>query len=172
MKSTSIIGSGLVGSLWAIFLAQRGYQVRVYEKRPDMRKQDIGGGRSINLAMSDRGLRALHTVGLEEEIRKMAIPMHGRMIHHADGRTDLQPYGEKGQYINSISRGGLNQLLMTKAEQAGAVIKFEQACHGYDILKGEGILDNGCTNSDLIFGTDGAFSAIRSSLEKTDLFNY
>src|SRR5688572_141427 len=98
MRSVSIIGAGLVGSLWAIFLAQRGYKVRVYEKRPDMRRHDISGGRSINLAMSDRGLKALHTVGLEEEIRKMAIPMHGRMIHHLDRRTELQPYGEQGQY--------------------------------------------------------------------------
>jgi len=172
MKKVSIIGSGLVGSLWAIFLAQRGYKVRVYEKRPDMRKQHIGGGRSINLAMSDRGLKALHTVGLEEEIRRMAIPMHGRMIHHLDGRTELQPYGEKGQYINSISRSGLNQLLMTKAEEAGAVIEFEQPCHGYDTVKKEAILENGFTTSDLIFGADGAFSSIRSSLEKTDRFNY
>lgn len=172
MKSASIIGSGLVGSLWAIFLAQRGYNVRVYEKRPDMRKHDIGGGRSINLAMSDRGLKALHTVGLEDEIRKMAIPMHGRMIHHLDGETELQPYGDKGQFINSISRGELNQLLMTKAEEAGAVIEFGQLCFGYDLQKKEAILKNGFTQSDLLFGTDGAFSAIRSTLEKTDRFNY
>ena len=172
MKSASIIGSGLVGSLWAIFLAQRGYKVRVYEKRPDMRKQNIGGGRSINLAMSDRGLKALHTVGLEDEIRKMAIPMHGRMIHHLDGRTELQPYGDKGQYINSISRAGLNELLMTKAEEAGAEIEFEQPCFGYDFQKKEAILKNGLTQSDLIFGTDGAFSALRTTLEKTDRFNY
>lgn len=172
MKPATIIGSGLVGSLWAIFLAQRGYKVRVYEKRPDMRRHEIGGGRSINLALSDRGLKALHTVGLEDEIRKMAIPMHGRMIHHLDGKTELQPYGEKGQYINSISRGGLNQLLMTKAEEAGAVIEFEQPCFGYDFQKKEAILKNEFTQSDLIFGTDGAFSALRGSLEKTDRFNY
>ncbi len=172
MKQVSIIGSGLVGSLWAIFLAQRGYKVRVYEKRSDMRKHNITGGKSINLALSDRGLKALHAVGLEEEIRKMAIPMHGRMIHHLDGKTELQPYGAKGQYINSISRGGLNQLLMTKAEQVGAVIEFEKPCHGYDQQKKEAILENGFTKSDLIFGTDGAFSAIRSSLEKTERFNY
>lgn len=172
MKSASIIGSGLVGSLWAIFLAQRGYNVRVYEKRPDMRRHDTGGGRSINLAMSDRGLKALHTVGLEDEIRSMAIPMHGRMIHHLDGKTELQPYGGKGQFINSISRGGLNQLLMTKAEQAGATIEFKQPCFGYDFQKNEAQLKNGCTQSDLVFGTDGAFSAIRGSLEKTERFNY
>jgi len=172
MKSASIIGSGLVGSLWAIFLAQRGYNVRVYEKRPDMRKQSIGGGRSINLAMSDRGLKALHTVGLEHEIRKLTIPMHGRMIHHLDGRTELQPYGDKGQFINSISRGGLNELLMTKAEESGAVIEFDQPCFGYDFQRKEANLKNGFTQSDLLFGTDGAFSALRSTLEKTDRFNY
>lgn len=137
-----------------------------------MRTQNIGGGRSINLAMSDRGLKALHTVGLESEIRNMAIPMHGRMIHHLDGKTELQPYGDKGQFINSISRGGLNQLLMTKAEEAGAVLEFEQPCSGYDLQKKEAILKNGFTHSDIIFGTDGAFSAIRGSLEKTDRFNY
>lgn len=172
MPSVSIIGSGLVGSLWAIFLAQRGYKVRVYEKRPDMRRHDIGGGRSINLAMSDRGLKALHAVGLEEEIRRMAIPMYGRMIHHLDGKTELQPYGTQGQFINSISRSGLNQLLMTKAEEAGAVIEFEQPCSGYDFQKKEAILESGFTQSDLIFAADGAFSAIRGSLEKTDRFNY
>ncbi len=172
MKNVSIIGSGLVGSLWAIFLAQRGYKVKVYEKRADMRKHDIGGGRSINLAMSDRGLKALHAVGLEDEIRKMVIPMHGRMIHHLDGTTELQPYGEKGQFINSISRGGLNQLLMNKAEELGTAIAFEQPCHGYDFQKKEAILTNGFTSSELIFGTDGGFSAIRGALEKTDRFNY
>ncbi|HXH17961.1 MAG TPA: NAD(P)/FAD-dependent oxidoreductase [Chitinophagales bacterium] len=172
MMQVSIIGSGLVGSLWAIFLAQRGYNVHVYEKRPDLRKHDIGGGRSINLALSDRGLKALHAVGLEDEIRRMTIPMHGRMIHHLDGKTELQPYGVKGQYINSISRSGLNQLLMTKAEAAGAVIEFETPCLGYDIRKKEAILENGFTKSDLLFGTDGAFSLVRGSLEKTDRFNY
>ncbi|GIV33984.1 MAG: kynurenine 3-monooxygenase [Chitinophagales bacterium] len=137
-----------------------------------MRRHNIGGGRSINLALSDRGLRALREVGLEEAIRKMAIPMHGRMIHHPDGTTELQPYGRKGQYINSISRTGLNQLLMTEAERAGAVITFEQPCEGYDFQKKEAILKNGFTQSDVIFAADGAFSAIRRSLEKTDRFNY
>ncbi len=172
MPQASIIGSGLVGSLWAIFLAQRGYKVNVYEKRPDMRKQQIGGGRSINLALSHRGLKALHAVGLENEIRQMAIPMHGRMIHHLDGTTELQPYGKQVEYINSISRGGLNELLMNHAEAAGAAIHFEQPSQEYDFQKKEIRNGDSFTQSDLIFGTDGAFSIVRGSLEKRDRFNY
>ena len=85
MKKTTIIGAGLVGSLLAIYLRRRGYEVSVYERRPDMRKATMSAGRSINLALSDRGIKALEEVGIMDEIRKIAIPMHGRYIHHADG---------------------------------------------------------------------------------------
>jgi kynurenine 3-monooxygenase len=180
VKRATIIGAGLVGSLWALFMAKRGYQVTVFERRPDMRKLNTGGGRSINLALSDRGLKALKTLGLESKIRDMAIPMHGRLIHLPDGSIGgLQPYGEQGQYINSISRGGLNELLMNEAEQLGNVT-FQFNTRSLDIDKGknEVLLENTetgeqfTTQSDVMFATDGAFSAVRTSMEKTDRFDY
>ncbi|HNN70911.1 MAG TPA: FAD-dependent monooxygenase, partial [Ferruginibacter sp.] len=104
-----IAGAGLVGSLLSIYLSKRGYQVQLFERRADMRKEAISAGRSINLALSDRGIKALEEVGLMEEIRKICIPMHGRYLHNADGTTAFQPYGKEGQFINSVSRGELNK---------------------------------------------------------------
>src|SRR5690606_34760560 len=98
MKNVSVIGSGLVGSMLALYLAKKNYNVKVYERRTDMRKQKSDGVRSINLALSDRGLKALNKLGLEAEVRKMAIPMHGRMIHGLDGSLNYQPYGKEGQF--------------------------------------------------------------------------
>src|SRR5688572_21755520 len=103
----SIIGAGLVGSLLSIYLAKRGYDVTVYERRSDMRRNDIVAGRSINLALSDRGIKALEEVGIMDEIRTIAIPMHGRQMHNLDGSSAYQAYGKEGQYINSVSRGDL-----------------------------------------------------------------
>ncbi len=168
-----------MGSLWALFMARRGYQVDVYERRPDMRQHQIGAGRSINLALSDRGLRALRAVGLEEKIRQMAIPMHGRQVHMPDGNSGLQPYGEQGQYINSISRGGLNMLLMDEAEKHGNVtFHFNTRSVDIDRDENEVLLENLETGkrfisqSDVIFATDGAFSAVRSAMVKADRYNY
>ena len=110
-KKIIIAGAGLVGSLLSIYLAKRGYQLNLFERRPDMRKEAISAGRSINLALSDRGLLALEKVGLAGEIRNIAIPMHGRLIHNQDGTTAYQPYGKEGQYINSVSRATLNMKL-------------------------------------------------------------
>jgi len=179
VKRATIIGAGLVGSLWALFMAKRGYKVDVYERRPDMRKQQTDGGRSINLALSDRGLRALRTVGLEPKIREMAIPMHGRLVHMPSGNSGLQPYGEQGQYINSISRGGLNQLLMDEAEQnPNVTFHFNIRSLEIDQKQNEVLLENTqtgeqfTTTSDVIFATDGAFSMVRSSMMKTDRFDY
>ncbi len=180
MKRATIIGAGLVGSLQALFMAKRGYKVDVYERRPDMRKLNLGGGRSINLALSDRGLKALKAVGLQSAISQMAIPMHGRLIHMADGTIGgLQPYGEQGQYINSISRGGLNELLMTEAEKHEHVtFHFDTRSLDIDRDKNEVLLENTetheqfTTQADVIFATDGAFSAVRGSMVKTDRFDY
>ncbi len=169
-----------MGSLWALFMAKRGYKVDVFERRSDMRKLNLGGGRSINLALSDRGLKALKAVGLESKIADMAIPMHGRLIHMADNTIGgLQPYGEQGQYINSISRGGLNELLMTEAEKHEHVtFHFDTRSLDIDRDKNEVLLENTetqdqfTTQSDVIFATDGAFSAVRGSMVKTDRFEY
>src|SRR3954470_11962009 len=98
-KKVTIVGAGLVGSLLSIYLAKKGYQVKIFERRPDMRKTQIQAGRSINLALSDRGWKGLEGVGIAEDIRKIGIPMYGRFIHHRDGSTAYQPYGKDNQAI-------------------------------------------------------------------------
>src|SRR5436190_23908023 len=166
-KNTIIIGAGLVGSLLSIYLSKRGYKVKVYERRSDMRKEDMVAGRSINLALSDRGIKALEEVGLMDEIRKICIPMHGRKIHNAGGRLGYQPYGNEGQFINSVSRGELNCKLMDLAEQNGVEIIFNEMCKSIDWKKNEIFFENGLNhqlstiNYELSFGSDGAFSAAR-----------
>lgn len=175
-KNIAIIGSGLVGSLLSIYLAKRGYKVSVYERRLDMRKHLIEGGRSINLALSNRGIRALHDVGLAEVLKQNAIPMHGRMIHDEKGKLNFQPYGKTGQYINSVSRGGLNMALMTEAEKLGVDFFFEYRCLHVDFDKS--ILtfkENEAIHHrthDVIIGADGAFSAVRNTMQFTDRFEY
>lgn len=166
-KDTIIIGAGLVGSLLSIYLLKRGYKVKIFERRPDMRKEQISAGRSINLALSDRGIKALEEVGIMEEIKKIAIPMHGRFLHNADGSTAYQAYGYEGQYINSVSRGELNKKLMDLAEENGAEIFFNEKCETInwkrEVVHFENT-SNPVTSSfhfDLLFGSDGAYSAAR-----------
>src|SRR3954454_4131053 len=122
MSKVIIIGAGLAGSLLTIYLARRGFSIDVFEARPDMRKTEIAGGRSINLALSDRGIAGLREVGMDEYMLAEAVPMYGRMIHSTTGETKLLPYsGRKGEYINSISRSGLNVALMNEAEKDARV---------------------------------------------------
>ncbi|MEQ9422819.1 MAG: NAD(P)/FAD-dependent oxidoreductase [Cyclobacteriaceae bacterium] len=172
-----ITGAGLVGSLLSIFLAKRGHQVHIYEKRRDLRTGQVGGGRSINLALSDRGLKALDLVGLKQKALDQVIPMKGRMIHDMDGNLDLQPYGNKGQVINSISREKLNILLMNEAEMNGVLLHFNYKCEEAVLHERKLVLvsPNGekeKIKADVFIGADGAFSALRGSLQKTDRFNY
>src|SRR5262249_61124194 len=143
MADLVVIGAGPVGSLLALTLAQRGLSVDVYERRPDMRRVDIGAGRSINLAVSTRGLHALHEVGLDADVLREAVPMLGRMTHALDGKLALLPYGRsEKEFINSMSRGGLNKLLMTRAEEPGRVrIHFEKGLIQY--AGGMGSVDDG-----------------------------
>ena len=178
-KDIVVIGAGLVGSLLSIFLAKRGHAVKIYERRGDMRKEKIVAGRSINLALSDRGLLALEKVGIADAIKKIAIPMHGRFIHNLDGSTAFQPYGKQGQYINSVSRGELNKKLMDIAEQHGVKIFFNEKCRAIDWKKGSIDFENTsgvqlpASRVDLIFGADGAFSAARMQHQlQHDQFNY
>lgn len=178
MKNITIVGSGLVGSLLTIYLAKRNYRVNVYERRADMRKQTTDKGRSINLALSDRGLKALSKIGLDEKVKQLAIPMHGRMVHAIDGSTNFQPYGKDGQYINSISRSGLNKLLMDEAEKyTNATIHFNHKSIALDPTTNALIIENELeeqftTDADLIFSTDGVYSAARNAFQKTERFNY
>lgn len=164
-KEITIIGAGLVGSLLAIYLLKRGYKVSIYERRPDMRKEAISAGRSINLALSDRGIKALKEVGIMDEIEKIAIPMHGRFLHQPDGSTGFQPYGKEGQFINSVSRGELNKKLMDLAETNGAQIFFNHKCEYIHWKKKEISFEHNSHLStipfQLLFGADGAYSAAR-----------
>lgn len=178
-KEVTIIGAGLVGSLLSIYLCRRGYNVKIFERRPDMRTATISAGRSINLALSDRGIKALEEVGIMEEIKKIAIPMHGRYIHNADGSSAYQPYGNEGQYINSVSRGELNKKLMDVAEKNGAEIFFNEKCEGINWKENTVAFENtlssqlSTVNYQLCFGSDGAYSAARLTHQlQNDRFQY
>ena len=162
-----IIGAGLAGSLLAIYLAKRGIEADVYEARGDMRREEIFAGRSINLALSDRGIAALREVGMDEYMLREAIPMFGRMVHAADGSTKLLPYsGRKGEYINSISRAGLNIALIDEAEKFDGVrFFFNEKCADFDCASGEAKFETGkIVKGDTLIATDGAGSAVRSAM--------
>ena len=177
-----IIGAGLCGSLLALRLGQRGYNVNVMEMRPDLRKVDISAGRSINLAFSDRGNKAMKLVGIEDKVKKLCIPMNGRMIHDKIGNTFLSNYsGRAYEYINSISRGGLNALLLDEAEQHENVnIYFNRKCKWVDFEKTTALFkdynsgNEFIEDADCIIATDGAGSAMRKSyyLGKKFLFSF
>lgn len=172
-KSIAISGAGLVGSLTAIYLKKRGYNVTVFERRHDMRKSGAEGGRSINLALSNRGIRALEEVGLADELRKVAIPMHGRMMHDKQGKLSSFAYGKEGQFINSVSRSGLNIVLMNEAEKLGVQFRFDQRIQKVDFEKTQLFVEGKSSEAfDLIIGADGAFSAVRGSFQFTDRFDY
>src|SRR5687768_11498169 len=139
MSNVVIIGAGLAGSLLAINLAKRGFQVNVFEARDDMRLEEVTAGRSINLALSDRGIAALREVGMDEYMLAEAVPMYGRMIHPIEGETRLLRYsGRDGEYINSVSRAGLNIALINEAEKyAGVNFLFNERCIGFDCRTGD-----------------------------------
>jgi kynurenine 3-monooxygenase len=174
-----IIGAGLVGSLLSIYLVKRGYGVTVYERRPDSRLGANYAGRSINLALSDRGIKALEEVGAMEMIKTVAIPMHGRVIHNTDGNSAYQAYGKEGQYINAVSRGDLNSKLMDIAEQEGVRILFNEKCTDINWNENEITFEHSVTankqqvKADIIFGSDGAFAASRLQHQlQQDRFEY
>jgi kynurenine 3-monooxygenase len=179
MKKIGIIGSGLVGSLQAILMAKRGHEVEVFERRADLRTAKLYAGRSINLALSHRGWKALELAGIGEDIREIAIPMHGRQMHALDGTLSYQPYGIDGECIYSVSRGELNKRLMMLADDFPNIsYKFEHVCEDMELenntvhfkhsISGEKVHEN----FDHIFATDGAYSAIRLRMQKQAMFNY
>lgn len=175
-KKVTILGAGLVGSLLSIFLAKKGFKVTTYESRPDYRKATGLGGRSINLALSHRGLKALEAVGLTNEIKSKCIPMPGRMIHSLEGNLDFHAYGKEGEFINSISRSGLNQLLLDEAEKAGVEFYFNHKCINVDYKNTTAQFE--CDDkkiekeADFLLGADGAYSAMRNSMMRSERFNY
>lgn len=169
MSRVIIVGAGLAGSLLAIYLARRGMQVDVFEARGDMRREEVAGGRSINLALSDRGIAALREIGMDEYMLSEAVPMYGRMIHSVTGETKLLPYsGRQGEYINSVSRAGLNIALMNEAEKhEGVQFIFGEQCVDIDVSDGEVSFASGRTiRADTVIATDGAGSAVRQAMER------
>lgn len=174
-RAASIFGAGLAGSLLATLLQNRGIKTVLYEKRPDPRTSSKLEGRSINMALSVRGLTALKEVGLAEESLRIAIPMQGRMIHHLDGTTTFQPYNEKGDAIYSISRATLNILLLEAALKAGVTdIVFNSALTDIDLENATATLTHTETQEHhkvampwVVFGADGSGSALRQKLEQS-----
>ena len=159
MSQVTIIGAGLAGSLLAIYLANRGMKVDVYEARGDMRLEEVAAGRSINLALSDRGIAALREVGMDEYMLSEAVPMYGRMIHSPTSETKLLPYsGRKGEYINSVSRAGLNIALMNEAEKyEGVSFHFNERCDEFDCATGTPTFSfAGAVEADTVIAADGA----------------
>ncbi|WP_298525276.1 NAD(P)/FAD-dependent oxidoreductase [uncultured Christiangramia sp.] len=176
-KEVAIVGSGLVGSLLAIFLRKQGHKVTIFDRRPDVRLVEFSG-RSINLAMSNRGWKALREAGIEDEIRELALPLDKRAMHVDDKPVYFQKYGEDGEAIYSISRGILNRKMIDLAEEAGAEFRFEEKIWDVDLPNAK--LYTGESEKsvwkeykfDLIFGADGAFSRTRHKMQRQSRFNY
>lgn len=176
-KEIAVVGAGLVGSLLAIYLKRAGHNVHVFDRSPDIRKIQFSG-RSINLAMSNRGWKALEDIGIAEEIRKIGLPMDKRAIHMMDQSLNYQKYGKEGESIYSLSRGVLNRKMIDLAEKEGVAFFFEQKV--WDISLSEAILKTGEDEHgaleehkyDMIFGSDGAFSRVRHKMQRQSMFNY
>jgi len=179
-KKIIIVGAGLVGSLWAVYMRKAGYKVVIYERRSDIRKAEISAGKSINLALSARGWNSLNAAGIKADIEKIAIPMSGRIMHSEEGELTYQPYGKKEEAIYSVSRGHLNAIMMDLAEEKGnSTIHYNHQCLSADLKNGKITLRNLVTDeifedqADVVFAADGAYSAIRyNSMQKVDRFNF
>src|SRR6266404_7871202 len=175
-----LIGSGLAGGLLAAYLGRRGYEVELYERRGDPREGNMIGGRSINLALSTRGIHALQQIGIADEVLQHAIPMRGRMIHEKSGSLHFAPYDvDPNKHINSIGRAALNTTVIEAAQRYPNVhVKFNHKCTGVDIDSATANLLNSSTSQplnsstsrpviasgDAVIGVDGAFSAVRQSM--------
>src|SRR5690606_37633977 len=167
VSNITIIGGGLVGSLLAIFLAKRGHKVSVYERRPDPRKANIYAGRSINLVVSHRGWTSLKAAGVAQAVEGIVVPVYARMTHDREGNTTRLPYSIDERAIHSVSRGELNKLLLSEAEKLpGVKLFFDHRCVDVDLEKAQCTFsidggENMTTTADVVFGADGAFSAVR-----------
>lgn len=180
MKNITIVGAGLAGSLLSVYLAKKNLNVNVYERRPDMRLADTDGGKSINLALSTRGIHALKEVGIYEDIKKISIPMYGRMIHSINGELMFQRYGkDDSEYINAVSRAELNRKLLDLADKYENVkILFNEKCTGADFNNAELTFYNelykteSSVTSDAVIAADGATSAVRLEMQMIPRFNF
>lgn len=177
-KNITIVGAGLVGSLCALYMRKRGFDVSIYERRDDLRLKEITAGKSINLALSVRGWTALKKVSAAENVEKIAIPMYKRIMHDIEGNLYDQAYGNPDQAIYSVSRANLNLILMEMAEKNGAKINCNQKCLDVDFSSGVTTFEHTKTaekttvNSDLLIGADGAFSAVRSKMTRRNRQQY
>ena len=176
-KNMAIVGSGLVGSLLAIYLRKLGHKITVFDRRPDIRTVEFSG-RSINLAMSDRGWRALREVGLEDSVKEIAVPLYQRALHVKGKPMYFQSYGKAGEAIWSISRGLLNRRMIDLAEAEGAEFRFEEKVWDIDLPEARiftGETEKGewkAYDFDMVFGCDGAFSRIRHKMQRRSRFDY
>ncbi|HEV8618611.1 MAG TPA: NAD(P)/FAD-dependent oxidoreductase, partial [Candidatus Udaeobacter sp.] len=172
MPKFVLIGSGLAGGLLAAYLGRRGYEVDLYERRADPREGNIIGGRSINLAVSTRGIHALEQLGIADEVLRHAIPMRGRMIHDKSGDLHFAPYDvDPKKCINSIGRAALNTTVIEAAQRYSNVrVHFNHRCTDVDLTEPLCYLEteNGqlTARGDAVIGVDGAFSAVRQSMQK------
>lgn len=178
MDKINIIGGGLAGSLMSVYLAKKGFDVHLFERRPDMRKEKMSAGRSINLALSTRGVKALQKIGLDKEILEDGIPMYGRIMHGIDSSLNYQPYGKEGEAIYSVSRGRLNiKLLELADEYENITIYFNHKCVDVDIDNGVAHFEDEDGNlviskADRNIGTDGAYSAVREKMQHSGRFDF
>ena len=175
----TLIGAGLNGPLLALGLVERGVEVEIYERRPDMRRVKISAGRSINLALSTRGIHALTEAGLWEKMQPIIIPMKGRMMHSPDSKLTFQAYGkDESEVINSVSRAELNMALLNAAEAQGVKIHFERRCTGIRFkdrqlsLRDEGSGKESNVEYEVVIGCDGSASAIRQAMLRLNRFNF
>lgn len=176
-----IIGGGLVGSLLSIFLARRGYTVRVFERKPDLRQAAPASGRSINLTLCHRGFAALDRVDAGDAVRAIAIPAYGRAIHDETGEVSFQPYGNSGEALYSVTRNELNRVLLDRAEkEPGVKLHFEYKCREIDFqgptvsLERVHSREAYTVKAGTLLGADGAYSSVRlqMQMQKTDRFNF
>jgi kynurenine 3-monooxygenase len=171
-KGITIVGAGLVGSLCAVYMTKRGHKVTIYERRKDLRSEIIAAGKSINLALSERGWTALKKVGIAEQVMKIAIPMYKRIMHDEKGVLSEQAYGNENQAIYSVSRAQLNVLLMEMAERNGTKLHFNEKCVGTNLEEAIATFENTNTAieqeilADLLIGADGSLSAVREQMVK------
>ncbi|HEV2704402.1 MAG TPA: NAD(P)/FAD-dependent oxidoreductase [Pyrinomonadaceae bacterium] len=174
-----IVGAGLVGSVLAVCLAERGFRVDVYERSPDARKAILDAGKSINITLCERGLKALDEVGAGDIVRRIAVPAYGRLIHSVEGELTFQPYGNSSEAIYSVSRNELNRVLLEfAASRSGIRFFFEEKCTGIDFATNSVEFRNSRTSAVSrqtacrIIGADGAYSAVRLHLQRKNRFNY
>ncbi|MCA8921490.1 MAG: FAD-dependent monooxygenase [Planctomycetes bacterium] len=175
-KQAIVVGGGPVGCVLSVLLARRGWQVEVYERRPDLRLAEHAAGRSINLVLTARGLRALEILGLKDQVLEITVPVYGRMMHALDGALAYQPYGKDDRERNySVSRGDLNRYLLDVAEKSGVKVHFEQVASEVDVRAGRLVVtgpDGAARTLETphLFGADGAPSAVRGGMQAVEGF--